>query len=70
MNSDAKALKETQFVDKQMDEAMLLSEEKIQLSLKCYEDVDKYIRKLDEELANYNFLLAKGTDIVIYLQFF
>lgn len=40
-----------EFIDTKFREAQLLSEEKVALSSRCYEEVDRCIRKLDEQLA-------------------
>jgi hypothetical protein len=45
-------------INKKLDEAIDLSEEKVQLSLQCYDMVDKAIRKLDEQLAKFAQLLT------------
>jgi len=45
-------------INQQLQKAVDISEEKVQLSIQCYEMIDKSIRRLDEQLAKFAQQLA------------
>lgn len=57
-----KGIVDETFLDEQFKQVMELCDEKIQLSVQAYEQVDKCIQMLDEDLASFTKLLKEEQD--------
>ncbi|KAL0479214.1 hypothetical protein AKO1_008035 [Acrasis kona] len=51
-------------VEKQLKEVLETSEEKLVVAIQTYETVDKFIRKLDDEIAKFSDFLQREKDII------